>query len=171
MSKKITLGELFQNADTIANPFEGKRSTRLLALDVATHTGFCCDTASGVWNFTPKRDESAGMRVIRFKGKLKEICAIEGIRMIVFERVSGFHKNAIIVAAELIGVLKLFCEENQIEYKAYSAKEIKKFATGNGNANKAKMIEAARKYKANIESDDEADALHLYHYAIQDLNL
>ena len=143
----------------------------LLALDIATNTGFCTATASGTWNLAPKRDESAGMRCIRFKGKLKEICEIEGIKLVVFEMAAGFHKNALIVEAELIGVLKLFCEENGIQYKSYPPASIKKDATGKGNAKKDQMIEAAQKYKPGVTSNDEADAIHIYHYAIKDLNL
>ena len=143
----------------------------ILSLDIATKTGFCTATASGTWDLSPKRDESAGMRCIRFKGKLKEICPVEEIKLIVFEMAAGFHKNALIVEAELIGVLKLFCEENGIQYKSYPAKSIKKNATGNGNAGKPLMIEAAQKYKPGVTSSDEADAIHIYHYAIKDLNL
>lgn len=143
----------------------------ILALDIATVTGFCSRTASGEWDLNPKRDESKGMRLIRFKSKLQDTCKADEIKVIVFERVSGFHKNAIIVAAELIGVLKVFCEENKIEYRAYSAAEIKKFGTGNGSANKTKMIEAAQKYKTGVTSDNEADAILLYHLSVKDLNI
>lgn len=144
---------------------------KILALDVATHCGWCTETASGVWDFSIKKDESSGFRLIRFKSKLKEICLLENINIIVFERSAGFHKNAIIVQAELHGVLKIFCEENKIEYRAYSASEIKKFATGKGNAKKDAMIKTANeKYSKNVKDDNEADACHIYHLAINDFN-
>jgi Holliday junction resolvasome RuvABC endonuclease subunit len=144
----------------------------VLALDVATITGFATATASGVWNLTPKRDESSGMRLIRFKSKLAEMVAQHGIKCIIFERTAGQHKAPIIVQSELHGVLKLFCEEQKIEYKAYSAAEIKKFATGKGNANKIQMIAAAKeKYGIEINNDNQADALHIYHFALHDLGL
>ena len=146
--------------------------TRLLALDVSTYTGFCTRSASGVWNLSPKRDESTGMRVLRFKGKLQEVIKIEWINLIVFERAAGFHKNALIVEAELLGVLKLVCEENKIQYRAYSPSEIKKFATGKGNAKKTQMIEAAQQKFGYIGNDDnQADAICLYHLAKHDLGL
>jgi Holliday junction resolvasome RuvABC endonuclease subunit len=141
----------------------------ILALDVATHCGWKTTTASGVWNLTPKRDESSGMRLIRFKSKLAEICQLEKINLVVFERSAGFHMNAVIVQSELHGVLKLYLEESRIEYKAYSATEIKKFATGKGNANKDKMVEAARTQFGYTGFDDnEADAICMYHLALQD---
>lgn len=142
----------------------------LLSLDLATNTGFCCSTASGVWNLTPKKDESKGMRLIRFKGKLKELCQLEEIKMIVFEQIAVYGKYPNTVGIEMIGVLKLFCEENNIDYKAYPVKTIK-IQTGNGNAGKDEMVAFARQYKPTVSSDDEADAIVLYQMAVRDLNL
>lgn len=145
---------------------------KILALDVATHCGWKTETASGVWNFTPKKDESGGFRLVRFKAKLREICELENINLITFERTSGFHKNALIVQAELHGVLKIFCEENKIEYRAFSASEIKKFATGKGNAGKPEMIKAAQIKWGYLGNDDnEADAMAIYFLTKESLNL
>lgn len=146
-----------------------QKPTSLLALDVATKTGFCTRTASGSWNLTPKKDESKGMRLIRFKGKLKEICQLEEVTLIVFEQIAVYGKFPNTVGIEMIGVLKLFCEESGIEYKGFPVKSIKK-QTGNGNAGKDKMIEHAKQYKSDVESDDEADAIILYHLAQDELN-
>lgn len=143
----------------------------LLALDIATKTGFCTQTASGSWNLTPKKDESKGMRLIRFKAKLRETCELEKINLIVFEQLATYGKFPNFIAAEMQGILKLFCEENNIEYRSYAPTAIKKFGTGKGNAKKNVMIEAAKKFKSDVESDDEADAIILYQFAIQDLQL
>lgn len=149
-----------------------KRATiQILALDVATNTGWCTKTASGSWNLTPKKDESKGMRLIRFRAKLKEICELEQIKLVVFEQLANYGKFPNFVGAEMQGVLKLYCEENGIEYRSYAPTAIKKFGTGSGGAKKEKMIEAAKRYKPEVESDDEADAIILYHFAIKDLNL
>jgi Holliday junction resolvasome RuvABC endonuclease subunit len=145
---------------------------KILALDVATRTGWKTDTAHGTWNFTPKKDESGGFRLVRFKAKLKEMCELENIDLVTFERTSGFHKNALIVQAELHGVLKIFCEENKINYRAFSAAEIKKFATGKGNANKDAMIQAAAmKYGYSGSDDNEADAIHIYYLTKDSLSI
>ena len=144
----------------------------ILALDVATHCGFATETASGCWDLSIKRDESSGMRLIRFKSKLKEICPLENINLIVFERAAGFHKAALIVEAELLGILKLFCEENNLDYRAYSASEIKKFATGKGNAPKSLMVKVAQeKWGMTGDDDNQADALAIYHLAKHSLNI
>ncbi len=167
------------------NPFEPKTgnlfeivkhpSTKplknLLALDVATTTGWCTHTTSGTWTLTPKKDESKGMRLIRFRAKLRELCELEQINLIVFEQLASYGKFPNFVGAEMQGVLKLFCEESGIEYRSYAPTEIKKFGTGSGGAKKDKMVTAAQKYKPGVTSDDEADAIILYHLAIEDLHL
>jgi Holliday junction resolvasome RuvABC endonuclease subunit len=136
----------------------------ILALDVATRTGWCTETASGVWDLTPKRDQSKGMKLVKFKAFLKEIIALEKITLVAFERSQGAHQSAVIHQAELHGILKLYCEENSIEYVAHSPSEIKRFATGKGNSNKLAMVKAAQeKHGMQGDDDNEADAIHIYY--------
>lgn len=106
------------------------------------------------------------MRLIRFRAKLREVISQEGITLVVFERPAGMHKNPIITQSELMGVIKLVCEDAKLDYRGFSATEIKKFATGKGNCNKEAMI-AAAKEKYGMEGDDDnmADALHLLNLA------
>jgi len=144
---------------------------KLLALDIATKTGWKTATASGTWDLTPNKGESSGMRLIRFRAKLIEIIKAENIRIIAYERPAGFHKSALIIAGELVGVLKTVAEEYHIHLACYSSTEIKKFATGKGNATKEEMIKAAQRKGYNPQDDNEADAIHLYDLAIQKLLL
>lgn len=145
--------------------------SKILALDIATHCGWATKTASGVWDFTLKRGESYGMRCVRFKAKVREMIDLEEIEIVSYERVAGIHKAAIIVASEMVGVLHDLCIEKNVLITAYSAPEIKKFATGKGNAGKSAMVQSAKeKYGYQGTSDDEADALHLYHLTDADLN-
>jgi Holliday junction resolvasome RuvABC endonuclease subunit len=144
----------------------------LLALDIATLTGFCTHTASGVWNLTPKKDESKGMRLIRFRAKLKEVCELEKIKLITFEMPAIQGKFPNFVGMEMVGVMKLFCAELDIDHKGYPPATLQKFATGKGKGNKPLMIQTCKeKYGVDPIDDNEADALHLYHLAIQDLKL
>jgi len=72
----------------------------------------------------------------------------------------------------MIGIIEKFCEETGIDYKAYSAKEIKKFATDNGSAGKPAMIKAAKsKYGYIGEDDNVADAMHMLELCKQELNI
>ncbi len=143
---------------------------KILALDIATNTGWKTQTTSGTWNLKPNRGESEGMRVVRFKSKVKELIALEGISLIAYERPAGMHKSSIMVASELVGVLKDLCIEQGIELACYSASEIKKFATGKGNSGKPEMIKAAVALGFNPKDDNEADAIHLFHLASKDVD-
>ena len=141
----------------------------ILALDIATTTGWKTETSSGVWKLKQKKDDSPGMKLVRLKSYLKELITHEKIDIVVYERPAGMFKSAIITESELIGVVLLLCEELLLQYTAYSATEIKKFATGKGNAKKQDMIDAAVALGYNPEDDNEADAIHLYNLAKIDL--
>ena len=141
---------------------------KILAIDQATKAGWAVSSEiSGVWNLSVLRDESAGMRLIRFRAKLKEIIQLENIDLVVYERVAGRFKAAISVSAELAGTLKVVCEDAKVEYRAFSAGEIKKHATGKGNSGKPLMVAAAKLKWPNIEiiDDNHADALWLLDFA------
>ena len=143
---------------------------KILALDIASKTGWRTETSSGVWDFNKqKRGDSYGMRLIRFKSSVREIFDLEKIDIVVYERPAGMFKSSIIVASEMIGVLIALCEERGIQYTAYSATEIKKFATGKGNAKKQDMIDSAIALGFTPSDDNEADAIHLYNLAKKDL--
>ena len=137
---------------------------KILALDIASLTGWCLNNnLYGTWDLKTRKDESMGMKLIRFKSKLKEIHASENLDLIVYERPAGRHANSIIHQAKLIAILEEFCEDLGISYSASSASEIKRFATGKGNANKEEMIQAAKdKYGYMGSDDNEADAIHLW---------
>jgi len=141
----------------------------LLALDIATKTGWKTKTSSGVWDLKPNRGESEGMRVVRFKSKVRELINLEQINLVSYERPAGAYKSSIMVASEMIGVLKDLCIELNIDLACYSASEIKKFATGKGNANKEEMIKSAIKLGFNPKDDNEADAIHLYNLSVSHL--
>lgn len=143
----------------------------ILALDIATKCGFAYGELetlqTGTWNLTPRRDESKGMRLIRLQAKLNELREY-GVGLLVFEavRAAGGHLNAAIVQAEIQGVVKAWAETAGIEYRGYSSSEIKRFATGKGNAKKQDMIHAAiHKFGREVSDDNEADALALWHLA------
>ena len=171
--QRVAVDLELKNANAV-NVLKIKNMTKLniLAIDQASNCGWKTKNAHGVWDFTTKKDESSGMKMLRFRAKLREVCNIEEINLIVYERVAGQHKNSIIHASKMVAIIETFCEENNIQYKAVSATEVKKFATGKGNANKEKMIEAAReKYGYEGNNDNEADAILIYHHTLEDLNL
>ena len=143
---------------------------KILALDPATHCGWAINReVYGVWNLTPQRDESVGMRLIRFRSKLAEIIQKEHITLVVFERPGGMFKSSIIVQSEIQGQIKTVCLDHGVQYHAFSSTEIKKFATGKGNAKKDMMISCAKMLLGYPGKDDnEADALWILEKAKHD---
>lgn len=140
---------------------------KVLSLDIASVTGWAVSrTEYGTWNFKTRKDESMGMKLIRFRSKLDEMKSILNFNLVVYERPAGMFKASIIHEAKLIGILEEWCEANKIAYRSYSATEIKKFATGKGNAGKPLMIKAAREKLGYAGSDDnEADSLWMLELA------
>ena len=146
---------------------------KMLAIDPATKCGWAHSCGeSGVWDLSIRRDESSGMRLIRLRGKLDEIHRLTPVKVLVFEaarHAAPKMQGALVVQAEIQGVIKSWCEDNSIEYRGYSPSEIKKHATGKGNANKAAMKKAAIEKFGRVEDDNEADALWLLDLAKKEL--
>lgn len=144
---------------------------KILALDPATLTGYCFgDTkpiSHGTWDFKLKSYESTGLKFLRLSKHLEELnYNADGIDLIAYEKPSGQHFTGVRSHANFEGVILKVCEFYGINYKAYTASEIKRFATGKGNAKKAQMIEACTtNYNIKPEDDNHADALHLWHLA------
>src|SRR5690606_19624010 len=152
---------------------------KVLAIDPATVTGWAhaCGE-SGVWDCSLKKDESSGMRLLRFRSKLNEVKNLIGVDVVAFEAGSRGQRNnrALVVQLEIQGVLKEWCEAERIQYVSYSPHEIKKHALQDVDGKKRtkeKMVQAAcNKWPdLNIVDDNHADALHLLDLAMKDLNL
>ncbi len=146
----------------------------ILALDPATHCGWAHSCgAAGTWDLSIRRDESAGMRLIRLNGKLNELWKTVGVSIVFFE--SARHagpkmQGALVVQAEIQGVIKLWCEHRCIAYRGVSPSEVKKLATGKGNAGKDLVLAAARKRWPECGDDNEADARWILEIAKRDLS-
>lgn len=136
---------------------------KILALDPATNCGFAhSDGAFGTWDLSIRRDESRGMRLIRLRGKLNEFKG--QVDLVVFEAARNAGpkmQGALVVQSELQSVVVVWCEDNKVEYKGVSPSEVKKHATGKGNAGKDQMVAAAvSKWPSRkIGDDNMADAL------------
>jgi Holliday junction resolvasome RuvABC endonuclease subunit len=142
----------------------------ILSLDIATKVGWAVsESIYGLWDLSIKKDESGGMKLIRFRSKLREFFKEHQVTLVVFERAAGRFASAVAHQSRLQGILEAELIDYNIQYRAYSATEIKKFATGKGNSGKPQMIIAAKeKYGYNGKDDNEADALHLLHLAKRD---
>jgi Holliday junction resolvasome RuvABC endonuclease subunit len=153
----------------------------ILALDPATKCGWAYGDAtlphsswlSGWWDLSVRPDESTGMRLQRLQAKLRE-CHAWGLGLVVFEAGrNARNARAVAVAGQLQGVIELFCTNQELDYRGYSPAEIKKHATGKGNADKDAVANAAilRWPNTKFECWDQADALWLLDLAARDLAL
>ncbi|NMQ29155.1 hypothetical protein E4Q23_16140 [Candidatus Accumulibacter phosphatis] len=144
----------------------------ILALDLGTHTGWALHhrdgtITSGTAHFQPHRFEGGGMRYLRFKRWLSELLTSGDISEVYFEEV---RRHAGVDAAHAYGGflahLTAWCEHRNIPYQGVPVGTIKKHATGKGNAGKAEMIAAARARGLDPQDANEADALALLAWAV-----
>lgn len=145
-----------------------------LCLDLGTKTGWALIrdgvvAASGTEKLTLKKSERAGHRYIKFYDWLQRICLQEAVEHVSFEEVHA-HKgvDAAHVYGGLCAHMQAFCDRYQIDYNGVGVGTIKKHATGKGNAKKEGMIEAAKDYGHSPSDDNEADAICLAYYWIEE---
>ena len=162
-----------------ANPFTSNtRDTRqlnLLAVDIATVTGWCMNDRSGRWDFSPNTGEHEASRLTRFRARLEKVFEEFNIKRVVYELPLIYvskKRRPNFISFEMMGILKLMCIDYGIYCTGFQAGKLKKWATGHGNAVKEMMVEKCiDRYGITPQDHNEADAVHLYHYAIQELHL
>lgn len=143
---------------------------QVLALDIATKTGYYSVHESGTWNFTESKARNDNKQHKDFRDTLLDFIAPHGIRQIVAEDVCvNNHFTDTRKLSEFRGILLEVCDElNLPEPEFVNVSTLKKFATGSGRADKAMMIAACReRYRYEPVDDNAADACHLYHYYIR----
>ena len=146
----------------------------VLALDLATMTGYAMRTAdgcivSGTVSFRPSRYDGGGMRYLRFGAWLKQLAADTGrIGVVHFEEVRRhLSTDAAHVHGGLLATLTAWCEQHSIPYQGVPVGTIKRYVTGKGNAGKAEVILAVRARGYAPCDDNEADALAILLWAIE----
>ena len=142
----------------------------VLALDIATQTGYYSIQESGSWCFIEAKARNNNKKHKAFRDTVIEFIHKHNIKQIVAEGVNvGTHFTAVKSLSELHGILLEVCDELDLPEPEYvNPLTLKKFATGNGKANKLDMISACRtRYNFNPRSDDEADAFWLHQYYCQ----
>ena len=148
----------------------------ILGIDPGTNCGWAVHdgrtiVAAGVWNLKGGRFEGGGMRFVRLRFSLDQLnLAFPTIVLVAYEEVRRhMGVDAAHIYGGIIAVLAAWCEDHKpaaIAYEAIPVGSIKKLATGKGNADKAKMIAAARvKWGGLIGDDNEADARWIAEFA------
>lgn len=156
-----------------------KQLTRdnILALDIATHTGYYSTHDSGTWNFTESMRRNNNKEHGAFRETLIEFIQKYNIKLIVAEDVSCGSMSKQFKSSrklsEFRGILMEICDTLDLPEPVYiNLKTVKKWATGNGNADKEMMIRYCRsRWKTEPVDDNEADATHIFMYYIKKFNL
>ena len=142
---------------------------RILALDLATHTGWACNypvETSGVDVFDVRRGESPGTRYLRFVSWLREKIAIVEPQLIIYEQAHHRGGAATEIAAGFATHLQSTCAAAGIEHTTVHTSTLKKFATGKGSGKKDLMMAAYRsRWGKEPIDDNECDARWMLEYA------
>lgn len=148
----------------------------VLALDLATRTGWALVGAEGRLvhgaNTLPhkigdKADAATRLRSAEdfLQDHLRHVAGGRGDLVYETPVLGGTYGNSVRVAchleATLLAMARAFCVPDSCLY-GYAPKEVKKWLTGNGNANKADMVAAVEeRWGLGITDDNEADSVAL----------
>lgn len=139
----------------------------VLALDIATHCGYYSAYGSGTWNFTESKRRNDNKQHKDFRDTLMDFIRKHAIRRIVAEDINvNNHFTDMRKLSEFRGILFEICDELDLEEPEFvNVATLKKWATGNGRADKAAMVRACEiSYHYSPPDDNAADACHLYYY-------
>lgn len=139
----------------------------VLALDIATHCGYYSMHGNGTWNFTESKRRNDNKQHKDFRDTLFGFIREHGIRQVVAEDINvNNHFTDMRKLSEFRGILFEICDELDLpEPEFVNVATLKKWATGNGRADKAMMMRACEKKYHYVPPDDNAaDACHLYYY-------
>lgn len=142
----------------------------VLALDIATHTGYFSVHEAGTWNFTESRRRNGNKMHGAFRTVLVSFIRAHGIRRVVTEDVSvNRYFYDMRRLSELRGILLEVCDSLGLpEPEFVNPAVLKKWVTGDGHATKTQMVAACKERYGIIPVDDNAaDACHLFHYYIR----
>jgi Holliday junction resolvasome RuvABC endonuclease subunit len=142
----------------------------VVALDIATLTGFYSTHDAGTWNFHKKSRENDCIEMEKFYNTVKDFILKYNIKQVVAEDVNvNNHFTDIRKLCEFRGVLKLICSQLGLPDPKYvNVRTVKKWATGNGNADKKMMIEFCQKrWGIDPVDDNMADATHIFKYYVR----
>lgn len=145
----------------------------VLALDIASHCGYRYVKGGGTWYFpnndkAPKKlGEDYGQHKV-FRQKIIDFISEHDIKVIAAEDVIYSHFVDFRKLCMFRGILSEVCESLGIPVIYFKPSDIKKWATGNGNADKKMMIEYCKKrWHIDPVDDNEADATHIWFYFIR----
>jgi len=141
----------------------------ILALDLGSNAGYAVRRRDGrVAHGTESFSRwSKAQRGLRFQSWLSGLLSGHDVHLVVYEDV---RRHEGVDAAHLYGLfeglLLMAADVRRLKVESGGVGVIKKFWTGKGNANKADMVSQARVRGYRPETDNDADALALMHWAV-----
>jgi Holliday junction resolvasome RuvABC endonuclease subunit len=144
---------------------------RILALDLGTKTGWAWSDGvrveSGVNTLVLRKEESPGMRYVRFRKWFDDMCLLSLPDVVVCEKphLRGFGATHFLT--NLLGRVEEECAIRGVQHSTCHTGTLKKHATGYGNASKDEMVKIAQAIFSDrlVADDNEADALLLLAWA------
>lgn len=149
-------------------------NVNVLALDLATKCGWAYRTRdgkqrSGVERFAPGKGGHNGQRWLAMRQWLTEAAReMGGVHVVYFEDVKRHVSNLSARAyCGYLAILEAWCATNNVPMVGVGVGTVKKAWTGAGNADKDAMIAEAKRRGFNPTDDNEADALAILAYGVQ----
>lgn len=149
----------------------------VLSIDPARSTGWALYQAGvttiGTKLFRYNKGESPGMDFLRYGGWLEEMnkISMKPIDVIVYEDPHLRGKAATLLLVGFITKIKEFAAKYNIQVANLHTGTLKKYATGSGSASKEDMVAEAKRRGFGVQNDDEADAVLLLQYQLDELGV
>lgn len=131
------------------------------SIDLGSNAGWCKWPSYGLQCFTGDQ----GSKLTKFYSWLSEV--FHDVDIVAYEQPVGGHFTGIKSLANFEGVLLLWAKMNNKGVLPVKPSEIKKFATGKGNAKKEQMLKAVNAYSVSVKNHNVADAIHIWHFVNQ----
>lgn len=153
---------------------DGITRNNVLGLDIATHCGYFSMHERGTWNFTESKSRNNNKEHGAFRKTLMDFIQKYDIKRIVAEDVAvNKHFVDMRKLSEFRGILFEVCDTLDLPEPVFlNPMTVKSWATGDGHADKAKMIRFCQlRWHTNPIDDNEADATHIFMYYVSKFHL
>lgn len=144
----------------------------VLALDLGTKLGWAVRARDGaVWHgteaFTPRKNWTPGQRWLRARSFLTDLIVRHQVTVIAYEDVKRhMGTDAAHAYGAFLCIVQMVADSHRATLQPVGVKTIKKFWTGNGNADKDAMVAQAKARGFRPETDNDGDALAILHWAV-----
>lgn len=162
----------FRNSEISGPGAAPALNINILALDLGTKLGWALQLRGrpithGTESFAPRKSWSPGQRWQRFRTFLHEVVAHNNVHVIAYENVKRHAgTDAAHAYGAFLALTELVADSHRVRLVPVGVGTIKKHWTGKGNADKAAMEAQARARGFRPETDNDADALAILHWAV-----